>query len=111
MFFFVLSDDLSEQLWQASKDGCDNEVLRLLQRGAPPDSEYYQRAHEGQSPLHVSCYYNHPLSAEYLLKWGASVTTINKWGSTPLHAASSDHSMDCVILLLEHNSPTGESEC
>ena len=86
--------------------GYDNEVLELLQRGVPPDSEYYQRLHVGQSPLYVSCCYNHPLSAEYLIKWGASVTTATKWGSTPLFACY--QSLDSVKLLLKHHSPVGE---
>ena len=106
--FSVHSDHLAEQLWQASSDGHESEVLELLQRGVPPDSEYYKRANEGRSPLFISCWHNHPLSAEYLLKWGASLITTTDWGSTPLHA--SYNSMDCVRLLLEHRSPASESE-
>ena len=104
--FFFQSDDLAEQLWWASRCGSDSKVLKLLQKGAPPDGEYYHRTFEGRSPLWISCYYNHPLSAKQLLKWGASVTTTNELGCTPLHV--SYDSMDCARLLLEHHSPKGE---
>ena len=130
-----VSDHLAEELWQATNNGCHGEVLKLLQRGVPPDSEYYwracrgsspprtvrrrragvwgvrvQRIHdEGLSPLCVACCRDHSLSAEYLLKWGASVTTTTTRGETPLHFASAHNSMDCVRLLLEHHCPTGEA--
>ena len=107
MFFSIHSDRLAQQLWQASRDGRDSEVLELLQRGVPPDSEYYQRTHDRKSPLWIACLWNHPLSAEYLIKWGASVTTVTMLGSTPLHVACANHRMDCVRILLEHHSPTG----
>lgn len=97
------SDNLSQQLYQATLIGNDGLVLQLLQRGAPPDDEHYC---SGESPLYVSCSQNYPLSAEYLLKWGASVNAITNWGSTPLHASC--NSIDCVRLLLEHHSPTGK---
>ena len=106
-YFSSHSDHLAKHLWKAaSNDGHDREVLELLQRGAPPDCEYYQRVHQGQSPLWIACCYRHLLSAEYLLKWGASVTTTTDSGSTPLHI--SYDTINCVRLLLEHHSPTGK---
>ena len=70
MLFSTHSDHLAEQLWQASRYGKNSEVLRLLQIGVPPDSEYYERSinYLGRSPLYISCCYNHPLSTKYLLK-------------------------------------------
>ena len=108
-YITVCSDHLAEQLWVASWKGQDIDVLRLLQRGAPPQSDYYQRERGGQSPLWVACSRNHPPSADYLLKWGASVTITTPRGSTPLHASYG--SMDCVRLLLDHHSPTGKPNC
>ncbi len=35
------SDDLAKQLYQASLCGRDEEVLKLLQRGVRPNSDYY----------------------------------------------------------------------
>ena len=103
-FFSPHSYGLAEQLWLASHDGRHSEVLDLLQRGAPPDSEYYNKKPEGMSPLYAACWKNHPLSAEYLLKWGANVSSTNQNGTTPLVVASINHRTDCVKLLLDHHS-------
>ena len=108
-FFSPHSDDLAEQLWQASYHGRHSEVLDLLQRGAPPDSDYYNKEHGGQSPLFAACWGNPPFSAEYLIKWGANVSFTTEDGFTPLMTASCWHNTDCVKLLLDYHSPTGES--
>ena len=94
-----------------ASDGHHSEVLDLLQRGAPPDSEYYSKQYVGRSPLYAACMENHLLSAEYLLKWGAKVSTTSDHRETPLIAASIYQHTDCVKLLLDHHSPTGESVC
>ncbi len=50
------SDNLAKQLYWASSDGRDQEVLELLQRGAPPNnSDYYTREQYGYTPLHRAC--------------------------------------------------------
>ena len=110
--FFLYSDQkLIEELYKASKDGHHEKVLQLLQRGVPPDSKYYEREQRSyRSPLYISCWFNRRQSAEYLLKWGASVATTLE-GSIPLHGASSNNSIDCVKLLLEHHCPTGKPRC
>ncbi len=75
------SDDLAQQLWLANLDGHNQEVLVLLQRGAPPNSDHYTRQHHGVTPLHRACHYNHHRSAELLIKYGAIVaaTTVNNF--------------------------------
>ncbi len=76
------SDRLAEQLYQlASRGDRDQEVLELLQRGVPPNSDYYTREHYGYTPLHMACYNNHLRSAELLIKFGAIVaaTTSSAW--------------------------------
>ena len=76
-------------------------MLDLLHRGADPDT----------GALHRACW-NYPLSAELLIKWGASVSEPDGGtGGTALHFACGGRSMDCVRLLLSHNSPTGEPGC
>ena len=55
-----------------------------------------------------ACYYNHPLTAEQLLKWGARVELRDGYNWTALHDACDGNSMPCVRLLMSHNSPTGE---
>ncbi len=115
------SDNLAKQLNGASGDGRDQEVLELLQRGAPPNSDYYTREKHGETPLHRACADNHLHSAELLIKFGAIVVAIHNNGSTPLHQAWNGwtplhlacayNSRDTAKLLLEHHCPTGEPGC
>ncbi len=107
-----LSDNLAEQLYFASSDGRDQEVLELLQRGAPPNnSDYYTREHGGHTSLHMACLHNHLRSAELLIKFGAIVAATDKNGWTPLHYACYFNSEDTAKLLLEHYCPTGKPAC
>ena len=103
-------DDLAYQLYLASANGQDGEVLDLLQRGAPPNSDYYSKALEckGRSPLHWACYRKHSLNTEYLIKWGARLCDTDSSGYTPLHWACAVNSMDCVRVLMRNYSPIGE---
>ena len=106
------SDDLAEQLYLASSYGRDQEVLELLQRGVPPNSDYYTREYGGLTPLHRACANNHLRSAELLIKFGAIVAaTDDIYGYTPLHYACLHNSEATAQLLLEHHCPTGEPGC
>ncbi len=106
------SDNLAEQLYLASISGRDQEVLELLQRGAPPDnSNYYTREQYGDTPLHRACAENHVHSAELLIKFGAIVAAKAKNGWTPLHHACLFNNKATAKLLLEHHCPTGEPGC
>ena len=58
-----------------------------------------------------ACLYNQPLTAEHLLKWGAVVDKRGDGNNTALHWACWDNYMDCVRVLMDHNSPTGEPGC
>ena len=113
LVFSPHSDDLAEQLYHASEHGVDTLVLELLARGADPNhNEFYNRVHFGFTPLIVACQYNHPLTAEHLLRWGAAVdkrTTVSK--NTAFHFACYHNRMECVRVLMTHNSPTGELGC
>ncbi len=102
------SDNLTKQLYQASHD---QEVLELLQRGAPPNSDYYTREQYGFTPLHCACSHNNLRSAELLIKFGAILAATDNDGWTPLHWACIFNSEDIAKLLLEHHCPTGESGC
>ena len=102
-FFSPHSYNLDIQLFSASIDGRDQEVLDLLHRGAHPDTHL---------ALHWACFTNHPRCAELLIKWGASLShTDDVYGQSPLYYACEGNSMDCVRLLMSHNSPTGEPGC
>ncbi len=102
------SDNLAKQLYQASRDGRDQEVLELLQRGAPPNSDYYTREHCGLTPLHRACVKNNLRSAELLIKFGAIVAATDNNGYTPLHCACLSNT---AKLLLKHHCPSGEPGC
>ena len=104
----IVTTLIAAQLYNASLNGKDRDVLDLLARGVDPDHSYYSRMHSGFTPLMGACYSNHPLMAEHLLKWGArtDVRTVNN--NTALHWACALKAGDCVGLLLAHNSPTGE---
>ncbi len=104
----LISDNLAEKLYSASYNGCDQEVLELLQRGAPPNSDYYTRQHGRDTPLHVACIRNHLRSAELLIKFGAILAAKANDGWTPLHDACFFNSEATAKLLLEHHCPTGE---
>ncbi len=105
------SYNLAKQLWWASRDGRDQEVLELLQGGAPPNnSDYYTEQH-GYTPLHMACANNCLRSAELLIKFGAIVTAADNYGWTPLHWACTYNNEDTATLLLEHHCPAGEPGC
>ena len=106
------SDNLTKQLYYASRDGRDQEVLELLQRGAPPNnSDHYTTVQYGYTPLHSACVGNYLRSAELLIKFGAIVAATNNDGWTPLHNACLYNSEAIAKLLLEHHHPTGEPGC
>ncbi len=105
------SDNLAKQLFYASGSGRDRDVLELLQRGAPPNSDYYTREHNGYTPLHWACIYNNLRSAELLIKFRVTVAATDNNGRTPLHMACVYDSKAIAKLLLEHHCPKGEPGC
>ncbi len=105
------SDYLAEQLYWASVYGRDQEVLELLQRGAPLNSDYYTREHGGRTPLHKACINKHLCSAKLLIKFGAIVAATTDDDYTPLHGAYRYDSEDTAKLLLEHHCPPREPGC
>ena len=106
------SDHLAQQLYEASRNGHDQEVLELLQKGAPLNNSDYYTEQGGWTPLHWACACNHLCSAELLIKFGAIVTaTTADYGWTPLHLTCAYNKKDTAKLLLEHHCPTGEPGC
>ena len=101
-FFSPHSYNLDGQLFNASHGGRDQEVLDLLHRGVHPDTNL---------ALHNACLRNHPRCAELIIKWGASLSHTDDVYGSPLSHACVGKSMDCVRLLMSHNSPTGEPGC
>ena len=111
-FFSPHSDNLAEQLYNASISSDSDTVLGLLRRGADPNSDWYERENSGYTPLMVACYYNRPLIARHLVQWGARTDTRTvDTNRTALHYACREKSIECVRVLLAHHSPTGEPGC
>ena len=110
MYFIIFfRDNPAEQLWVASRDGLHDQVEDLLKKGGDPNSEYYKRKHNGSTPLHEACSNNHPQTAKLLLQQGAYLKSLNSDNDIPLKVAVIKNSMECVKLLMDHCSPTGES--
>ena len=93
----------------ASRDGLHDQVEDLLKKGGNPNSEYYKRTHNGSTPLHQACCNNHPQTAKLLLQNGAYLKSLNSDNDIPLKVAVIKKSMECVKLLMDHCSSTGES--
>ncbi len=94
----------------ASRDGLHDQVEDLLKKGGNPNSEYYKRKHNGWTPLHEACSNNHPQTAKLLLQKGAYLRSLNSDNDIPLKVAVVKNSMECVKILMDHCSPTGELE-
>ncbi len=106
------SDNLAKQLYSASGGGRNQEVLELLQRGAPPNNSNYCTRKQGEkTPLHWACFNNNLRSAELLIKFGAIVAVKTNGSWTPLHWACLYNRKDIAKLFLEHHCPTGEPGC
>ena len=81
-----------------------------MERGVDPNSDWYSRENKGLTPLIWACSNNHPITAKYLLQWGARVDTRDEGNWIALHHACYFNNIDCVKVLLAHNSPTGEPD-
>jgi uncharacterized protein len=71
------------------------------------DRELIQsHSHDGWTPLHLACFFNHPAIADALIGSGADVQarSRNPMQNTPLHAATAGRSRDSVRILLEHGA-------
>lgn len=69
-------------------------VSLLLQRGA----KVYKKKSDGKTPLALAAgYYRNPPMVEVLLKNGANVNQIGKYGETALHTAT----LDCIYITPE----------
>ena len=63
-------------------------------------------SHDGWTPLHLACFFDHPAIAEALILYGADVQarSRNAMQNAPLHAAAAGRSRDSVRILLEHGA-------
>ncbi|XP_051497017.1 GA-binding protein subunit beta-2 isoform X5 [Apus apus] len=87
--------DLGKRLLEAARQGEDDEVRKLMARGAPFTTDWL-----GTSPLHLAAQHGHYSTAEVLLRAGVSRDARTKVDRTPLHMAAADGHAQVVELLI-----------
>ncbi|KAJ8297600.1 hypothetical protein KUTeg_024131 [Tegillarca granosa] len=58
----------------------------------------------GQTPVHLSAYYDHPHCIQWLLQYGVCVDCQDFLGETPIHKSARSGSMECVSLLVSQGA-------
>ncbi|XP_075593210.1 GA-binding protein subunit beta-2 isoform X3 [Balearica regulorum gibbericeps] len=91
--------DLGKRLLEAARKGEDDEVRKLMARGAPFTTDWL-----GTSPLHLAAQYGHYSTAEVLLRAGVSRDARTKVDRTPLHMAAADGHTHIVELLIRNGA-------
>uniref|UniRef100_A0A6G1R520 GA binding protein transcription factor beta subunit 2 n=1 Tax=Hypotaenidia okinawae TaxID=2861861 RepID=A0A6G1R520_9GRUI len=91
--------DLGKRLLEAARNGEDDEVRKLMARGAPFTTDWL-----GTSPLHLAAQYGHYSTAEVLLRAGVSRDARTKVDRTPLHLAAADGHTHIVELLIRNGA-------
>ena len=86
------------QLIDAAGNGDFNNVLRLLEKGAPTS---YVCKHRGSSAIMIASKYGHIEIIRLLIQYGADIDAQNHQGQTSLMLASKYGHKECVQLLLE----------
>ena len=97
----IYSEQLAEQLYQATKDGDINVVTTLLKQGANPNNTLYWSNEWGFSklpPLHHACQEGNIKLVKLLVKNGGATT--DKGDHTPLHWACESGDLDTVMYLI-----------
>ena len=71
-------------LHQAVKEGCTEEITKLIEAGADPD----ELDDSGLTPLYWAAYHDHPETIYILVEAGADPKIRDENGRTPLHWVS-----------------------
>jgi hypothetical protein len=96
-----LDDDLMEAVGWGAGFGNDDEIDRLVERGADVNT----KDRWGQTPLHKAANSNHGYDAgivSTLLKAGANVNAVNNFGRTPLHIAAKRGNPEIINTILRY---------
>ena len=83
-------------------------VALLIERGGEDIDAPDRREHE--TPLMMAVTRGHTEASRILLLHGASVSVVDKTGSSPLHGAASHGHSNIVALLIEHNAPIDSTD-
>lgn len=99
----LLESGVELDVFAACIAGAEQRVVEL----AGPQPELVKTySHDGWTPLHLACFFNHPEIAEALITYGADVQarSRNAMQNTPLHAAAAGRSRESAALLLRHGA-------
>jgi ankyrin repeat protein len=99
----LLAAGVELDIFSACMAGAEQRVVELAgaQRGLTTGY-----SHDGWTPLHLACFFNHPAIAEALIAYGADVNarSRNPVHNAPIHAAAAGRSRDAVRILVEHGA-------
>ena len=99
----LLENGVELDVFAACIAGAEQRVVEL----AGEDRELIKsHSHDGWTPLHLACFFNHPAIVEALILYGADVQarSRNTMQNAPLHAAAAGRSREAVRILLEHGA-------
>jgi ankyrin repeat protein len=99
----LLEKGVELDVFAACLAGAKERAVELIGREPELVKAY---SHDGWTPLHLACFFGHPLLAATLIAQGADVNarSDNKMRNTPLHAAAAGRNLDAVRVLLEHGA-------
>jgi len=83
--------------------GAEERVVELVGKDHGLAKTY---SHDGWTPLHLACFFNHPALAEALIAYGSEVgaRSKNPMQNTALHAAAAGRSGESARILIEHGA-------
>ena len=111
----IYSEQLAEQLYQATKDGDIDQVTTVLKQGANPNNTLYWRdewVFPKLPPLHHACWKGNLQLAKVLVTSSGAITNRGdrNYNQTPLHWACESGDIDTVMYLInELHCDVGES--
>jgi ankyrin repeat protein len=99
----LLEKGVELDIFAACIAGAEQRVAELTGRNRELIQSY---SHDGWTPLHLACFFNHPAIVEALILSGADVQarSRNAMQNTSLHAAAAGRSRESVRILLEHGA-------
>jgi len=99
----LLEKGVELDIFAACMAGAEQRVTSLLAAKKDLTGEY---SHDGWTPLHLACFFNHPALAEALIAYGSEVgaRSKNPMQNTPLHAAAAGRSGESARILIEHGA-------
>lgn len=104
LFFLLMSVSIlcsGQDIFKAVQEGNPQTVESLIKKN--PDL-VNSKDTNGDTPLHISTFYEHMKITELLVKKRADVNAANVYGMTPLHYAMRKKNLDLIGLLLKNGA-------